>query len=56
MTTPSTNKTPMNNYSQFLSDKKNWTPIRVYIHRTRLIFGFILGTLFGVSITLSFFI
>ena len=38
--------------SDFLSKKENWNPVLEYVHRTRLIIGFILGTWFGVAFTL----
>lgn len=30
--------------------KQNWTPAMIYIHRTRMVYGFITGLLVGISI------
>lgn len=33
---------------QDLADAKNWTPKMIYIHRTRLVTGLILGFIIGL--------
>lgn len=37
--------------SEYLSHKENWTSLLVYVHRTRIILGFVLGTAFGASLS-----
>lgn len=35
-----------------LSHAGNWKPIHIYIHCTRILIGFAIGTLFGLSLGL----
>lgn len=34
-----------------LCREESWTPLLVYIHVTRVIAGFLLGTVFGIGLT-----
>ena len=38
-----------------LSEEKNWTPIFVYIHVSRLLLGVFLGFVLGISVTMTIF-
>lgn len=37
-----------------LTKKENWTPELIYIHRSRLIIGLVLGFIFGILYSLYF--
>jgi|WetSurMetagenome_2_1015567.scaffolds.fasta_scaffold288499_3 hypothetical protein len=37
-----------------LNNINNWTPLLVYLHVSRMIIGFILGTIFGALIIILF--
>jgi len=39
-----------------LSKRKNWTDELIYVHRTRLIFGFLLGLIIGSLSTILMFL
>lgn len=36
-----------------LDKLENWTPLLIYIHTTRILLGFVLGSIFGASLALS---
>ena len=39
-----------NEINKKLQDRKNWTPELIYVHRTRLILGFIIGLIVGLLV------
>jgi len=41
---------PSKPYWVELQDRSAWTPVMIYIHRTRLIAGMILGFIMGLTI------
>lgn len=42
--------------SEFLSKKENWTKELIYVHKTRLLLGFFLGTAIGFCATSIYFL
>lgn len=39
--------------SQYLSKRESWTPMMIYIHRSRITFGLICGLLIGLPVGLT---